>query len=147
RAQRLYFGRTLDGVSFATRYQYDDAGRLVTTTFPDGQTLTNQHDGMSRVVGIEGVLDAVTYDGRGLLSGIDYKNGVKSAWTYDPRERPTTIKVTSKSSKGLYGVSFQRDKIGNITAIDDNADARVGRPSAKATYKYDAWYRVTEASL
>ncbi|MEL6181686.1 MAG: RHS repeat-associated core domain-containing protein, partial [Myxococcota bacterium] len=36
---------------------------------------------------------------------------------------------------------------GNITQINDLADARTNKPDFAADYSYDAWYRVTEASL
>ena len=118
-------------MTFATRFEYDDAGRRVKTTHPDGQAITDHLDGASRLTAIDGVLDGLAYDGRGLLTNIDYKNGAATAFTYDARQRPSSIKTTAKSGKILYGVALSRDPVGNITSADDSADARDGRPTPR----------------
>ena len=47
----------------------------------------------------------------------------------------------------LQGMSFERDRIGNIVGISDTSETSASRPSLSARFTYDAWYRLRQATF
>jgi YD repeat-containing protein len=50
RSRAIYTERKIGGIGFEFRVVYDNADRAVSTTYPDGRTITRQFDGASRLV-------------------------------------------------------------------------------------------------
>lgn len=145
RDQEVYALRNLEGTAFETSYRYDNVGRLVGTTHPDGQTVDRVYDDGSRLVAIDGVLEDIVYDQRGNLTELRYANGVTGKLTFDVRRRLESLQTIG--ARVLQGYEYERDRADNIHTVTDLAEGSGDRPDATATYDYDAWYRVLEASL
>ncbi len=138
--------RQLANASFTTAVAYDNLNRVTSRTFPTGQTVTTSFDLAGREIGVPNYVDEVRYNDRGLNERQTFANGVIESLTYDARLRLATRFGVSPSGGLIQGLSYSRDRVGNIT---DVSDARMsdGGPSAKAHYAYDAWYRLTGAEL
>jgi RHS repeat-associated protein len=147
RGNTVFEASQIEGHEFVVRHAIDNEGRKLQTTYPDGQVVSWQHDASSRVVAMPGVLSSITYGSRGEQAGIAYASGASVSKGYDARTRLQSMTTKAASGAVLYGVELTRGPSGNITAIEDKADARVGRPSQKLSVTHDAWYRVIEASI
>ncbi len=136
----------MEGHTFVTRLEYDDADRLVKKTFPDGRTELTTLDAGGRITAIAGVLTAVSYDERGSLATVTHANGVVDSLTYDDRLRPATFR-TASGGKVLFGLDLNRDVNGTLLSLIDKADPRPGQPAYGAAITNDAWHRTLTATL
>lgn len=147
RGRGIYQARVMLGHELATEHAFDNADRLVRTVYPDGQELVYSYDGASRLTGIDGILDQVTYDGRGQPAHIQYHNGSATSFSYDPLHRLAELTTTSRDSRVLQGFAYRRDRNGNILSIEDLAEMREGHVDADSVFRYDSWYRLLGADL
>jgi RHS repeat-associated protein len=147
RGRLIFNGYNIEGLEFDITHSIDNVGRKLSTTYPDGQSVSWQYDDMSRPVAMPGLLTGIAYGPRGEQTGMSYANGVKSDKTFDARIRLASVSTTAASGAVLYGVDLTRGAAGYITGITDKAEARPGRPSQKLSVSYDAWYRVLQASI
>ena len=146
RGRTLVTSRELAGVPFITRAEHDNVDRRLTTTWPNGERLRYRYDGASRMTGIDGLVDGITYTERNQFAGASCADGSSSLVAYDDLMRPSERLVMGGDAI-LQGFGYARDRAGNITAIDDLSEARPDAPRFDARYTYDAWYRLTEAAL
>ncbi|MEO7733224.1 MAG: toxin TcdB middle/N-terminal domain-containing protein, partial [Kofleriaceae bacterium] len=82
-------GRTVDGVSYPFAKQYDLAGRLLATSYPDGSTLGSAaqplgYDAAGRLTTIPGFIDGATYDAAGELTSYLAENSAATHFDHDP---------------------------------------------------------------
>lgn len=145
RGRPVYQARVLYGHELAIERAFDNADRLVHTVYPDGQELRRSHDGASRLVGIEGVLDQVTYDERGQIGQVRFHNGVTTEQRFDARRRLAELITTDAGGQVLQGFAYARDRIGNLQSIHDLAEPRLGHADGTSAFSYDAWYRLVSA--
>jgi len=96
-----------------TRYAYDAAGDLVSTTLPDGSALTNSYDASHR------------------LTGITNLPGEGVAYTLDALGNTTLLNVLNSAKK------VQRTQSGNFDALGERL-ADVGGVGEKTAFTYDA---------
>jgi RHS repeat-associated protein len=143
RGNVIHRSRSLEGHAFILRYAYDNLGRVVRTTYPDGQELTRTYDSLGRATSIGGVLDQLDYESRGLVSAMRYANGVVTSMEYDAERRLVATR-TKRGDAVLHGQAFTYDRADNLTREDDLATS-AGRPPVSVGYTYDALYRLTEA--
>lgn len=146
RGNPVFEARTFEGHRLVTQRFVDHAGRLARTVYPDGASVTRSYDGASRLVAVGGVVEAATYDARGLLHTLRYANGVEELRSFDDAMRNDRLAIAGAGGVVLHGVELGRDRLGNLTAVRDLAETSA-RPSQSASYAYDAWYRLRSASL
>ncbi len=115
-------------------------------------------------------LKAVTdidYDAKGQRTLIDYGNGVRTTYTYDPLTFRLVHLLTRRDATSFPGdcpqppppdwpgcqvqnLHYTYDPVGNITHIRDDAQQRIYfnniRVEPSADYTYDALYRLVEAT-
>jgi RHS repeat-associated protein len=132
--------RVIEGQTYSVETRYDNANRTVERVFPDGRNLELAYDGASRVVGIPGVIDEVTYNDQGLQDELMHTNGVVEQTRYDSRLRLDGVSVASGSNT-LQAIELRRDRSNNVVDLADSAAEAMMPPT---TYGYDAWYRSTE---
>ena len=143
-------------VSYRTGFAYDSLDRVNTLTYPDNdfvdyvynfRNLLNQIDG-----GPSGlIISNILYQPSAQLSEIDYGNGVRTTYGYDPRLRLNsliTAPATNPASP-LISFSYDFDGVSNIRDILDNRPASVvaaGDPRRNTQlFAYDDLYRITQA--
>jgi RHS repeat-associated protein len=168
----------LDGNSFATATSYDALDRPVTATLPDGSTYRpafNEANLLVQVdVNLRGELDGahnriwtpfvthITYNVKGQRERVDYENGVRTTYSYDPLTfRLVHLRTTRPSgpsgvasqifasSTVLQDLRYTYDPVGNITRIEDRALRTLSHNNEHiepvSSYTYDAVYRLIEA--
>ncbi|WP_233237854.1 RHS repeat-associated core domain-containing protein [Bordetella sp. LUAb4] len=122
---------------------YDIAGRKnASSVTPNGGQITH-------------VTTSTTYTASGQMESKVDANGVTTGYSYEPQttQRVLTIKVTrgmGASTTVLQDLSYTYDPVGNVTTLNDGAQAiaffKNRAVSAARTYTYDALYQLISAS-
>ncbi|CAG6396335.1 RHS repeat-associated protein [Actinacidiphila cocklensis] len=98
----------------------------------------------------------IDYDALGRRRQIDYGNGARTSYTFDPHTLRLTRLRTTRAPSDIPGegqvqdLNYVFDPVGNVVHVRDDAQQRVFfanqvvEPSAD--YTYDAIYRLTEAT-
>ncbi len=147
RSRPIWRGVEAMGHLFEERTVYDNANRPVSVTYADGGQTRQVYDDDGRVVEIPGFFSGVTFDERGLLLGAEAADGTTCSMSYDDVMRPLQRVTTDGQGEVLQGFEYAYDRIGHIVSIGDLAEPTAGLPTADARFAYDAWYRLTEATL
>jgi RHS repeat-associated protein len=105
----------------------------------------------------------INYDAKGQRLLIDYGNGVRTVYTYDPRTFRLASLLTRRPAAAFPGdcpqnsvgcqvqnLHYTYDPVGNITAIRDDAQQTIffrnRRVEPSVEYTYDALYRLIQAT-
>ncbi|HEV3115357.1 MAG TPA: SpvB/TcaC N-terminal domain-containing protein, partial [Candidatus Binataceae bacterium] len=96
----------------------------------------------------------IDYDEKGQRIEVDFGNGAKTAYIYDPKTFRLVNLLTTRKSDGvsLQDLDYFYDPVGNITHIQDDADAQNvvyfsnNRVEPSTDYSYDAIYRLITAT-
>ncbi|MBA2748696.1 MAG: toxin [Tatlockia sp.] len=92
----------------------------------------------------------IDYDAKGQRTGIEYKNSVKTKYTYDSETFRLRHLETLRRNERLQDLHYSYDPVGNITSIRDTAQQTIifrnRQVTADNNYVYDAIYRLVEAS-
>ena len=125
------------------RYEYDPLGRETAVIHTDGTRIERQLMFNGWLKAVPGVVDAISYDPRGLYDEIDYHNGVKA--TYEYTAGPGRIRrQTTRAADGalLQAVEFTLDRLDLMLARNDTAAGGAGL----RTYGYDPLYQLTRCA-
>ncbi|MEM1347227.1 MAG: toxin TcdB middle/N-terminal domain-containing protein [Myxococcota bacterium] len=145
RLRVAYQGRVFgDAVTLDSRNTYSNVGRIDEVTHSDGTTLAWEYDLAGRPSRIAGFIDSMQYDDRGDLSKITYANLAATELFYDGLNRLESRINKDGAGKVIEGIVMDRDRAGNILTIEDMGELM--GITHDASYVYDAWYRVVEAS-
>ncbi|WP_394826074.1 SpvB/TcaC N-terminal domain-containing protein [Pendulispora albinea] len=153
----------LNAEDFRTETTFDALNRATSATAPDGSVVKpkyNEANLLERVdVRVRGASTAtpfvadVAYNAKGQRTSIVYSNrDFRTDYTYDPQTFRLTKQKTTRGSGGarLQDFSLTYDPVGNITQLDDDADASLyfsGAPpvAGGGKYTYEAIYRLATA--
>lgn len=98
-------------------------------------------------------LHAVTnidYDAKGQRLRVEFGNGAVTSYGYDPATLRLTSLRTQRGAADLQNLGYSYDPAGNITHIRDDAQQTIffrnKRVEPSADYRYDALYRLIEAT-
>lgn len=153
RGQQTATTLTVGSSSYPLQAAYDDAGSLLTQTYPDGETVTNSHSsqdwlsGVSTSQGNTTLLSGASYTGTGGAAGqIASANLAGTTYQYsagfDLLARPTDIKV-KRTSDG--SVMFEQartfDAAGNVSTANTTLPAGTDNQA----FCYDEQNRLTWA--
>jgi len=147
RGREHYTSRLLAGRVLETRAEFDNADRLVATTYPNGLRVAYTLDGAGRLRAVPGYVAEVSYDERGDLSTLRMANGVLTERLYDERRRFVGLRVGPPGGDPVLALSYDRDREGNLLQLVDERVDVADEPLASARYAYDGLYRLTEALL
>jgi RHS repeat-associated protein len=154
----------LESESFTSSTTFDALNRPVNLTAPDGSMtghIFNEANLLEQVnVNLRGATTVtpfvtnIDYDAKGQRMLIEYGNGVTTTCEYDDKTFRLIHLLTTrnKGTESLQDLRYTHDPVGNITHIQDNADIqntiyfRNQRVEPGADYRYDAIYRLIEAS-
>ncbi len=172
----------VEAETYSSSSQLDAMNRPITSTSPDGSIFRpkfNEANLLDRVdVNLKGAtangelvwtpfVTNIDYDAKGQRQRIDYGNGVRTMYKYDPLTYRLTHLLTRRdpsnfpddcpqpSPPGWPGCQLQNlhytyDPVGNITRIRDDAQQTIffrnKRVEPTAEYTYDAIYRLIEAT-
>lgn len=137
--------QTVNGVTRAVRYVYDQSGQLVTLVQADGNVVDYVRDGFGRVdqIGLtrpgqarQVVVKDVKYAAFGPATGWTYGNGRQLDRPLDLDYRPRAV---NDPNAGGLSQSYGYDPLGSIVSLKDGSGSEtMGR------YAYDALGRLTQ---
>jgi RHS repeat-associated protein len=172
----------VEAETYSSSSLLDAMNRPITSSSPDGSVFRpqfNEANLLDRVdVNLKGAnangelvwtpfVTNIDYDAKGQRQRIDYGNGVRTTYKYDPLTYRLTHLLTRRdpanfpddcpqpSPTGWPGCQLQNlhytyDPVGNITKIRDDAQQTIffrnKRVEPTAEYTYDAIYRLIEAT-
>ena len=144
---------------FTSRTTYDALNRPTSATTPDGSVYRprfNEANLLEKVeVHLRGAPTStpfvlnIDYNAKGQRMLIEYGNGVRTTYAYDPLTFRLTHLQTLRGAELLQDLGYAYDPVGNITHIHDDAQQtlyfnnQVVTPSSD--YTYDALYRLLTA--
>ena len=147
--QRTYDGRgnvlqetrLISGQAYQMAYGYDNAGKLISMTYPNGTVVRYHRDQLGRVekitrdtwMGETLLVDNIQYLPFGPMETLRYGNGLIEARDYDLDYRLRQHKVS-----GLYNKTYDYNPVGNISSIVDGINAANDK-----VYEYDELSRLT----
>ncbi|KAK6529747.1 hypothetical protein TWF281_008909 [Arthrobotrys megalospora] len=155
----------LDTPSYNSISRFDALNRIIETTSSDNSThrpIYNEASLLDQVlVNLRGeqengqpkwrpFVTNIDYDAKGQRALIEYGNGVRTTYSYDPLTFRLIHLQTQRGSDSLQDLYYTYDAIGNITHIRDDAQQTIffrnRRVEPSNDYTYDAIYRLIEAT-
>ncbi len=134
------FGELADLV---TTMSYDNQDRPLSVISPDGTTVSMIYDGMGRLASVPGYINAVTYEDRNLMDGLEFANGASTDYTYDSLSRLSGIRHGDGEDDAVYDFAIARARTGSVTGLTDTS---AGSVDLTATFALDDFYRVTDTT-
>jgi RHS repeat-associated protein len=126
------------------RHSYNEASLLDRV---DTNLRGKQHDGQPVWTPF---VTRIDYDAKGQRELIDYGNGARTTYTYDPLTFRLLRLLTMRGADALQNLHYTYDPVGNITHIRDDAQQTIyfrnQAVTPTADYTYDAIYRLIEAT-
>jgi RHS repeat-associated protein len=151
-----------EGPPYATATDFDALSRPVLSVLPDSTAVLPRYNEAGLLESVSARLRddpqetpfvvALSYDAKGQREGIDYGNGARTVYTYDPLTYRLVQLETLRGpqSERLQDLSYAYDPVGNIVEIRDGAQqtaffaGQVVTPTAR--YTYDPLYRLVSAT-
>ena len=145
---------SIDGHTWDTAFAFDDANRLTSTTYPDGEVVRTDYDArgfVTQVAGDNAYVTQTLYTDYGKLTQLAYGNGTHLAYTYydggavDPLSgsahsyRLRTVAVVGGTVD--LSLEYQYDQVGNVLALFDRVHT-----DASQHFTYDALHRLVSAT-
>jgi RHS repeat-associated protein len=154
----------VDEEEFVTESTFDAHDRPVRTTAPDGSVLRYAYDTAGLLARLDarlaqpggqldpewtGLVTGVRYTARGERERVDYGNGTRTEYGYDPHTFRLARLTTTAGPATVQEQHFTFDPVGNLIHLLDAAQQTVFFAGAvvtpDASYTYDARYRLTSA--
>ncbi|MGB3201531.1 MAG: toxin TcdB middle/C-terminal domain-containing protein, partial [Nodosilinea sp.] len=153
-------GLELEAETFTSRTTYDGLNRPVTLQTPDNSMIRPGYNEANLLERMEANLRGaatvtafvtnIDYDAKGQRTQIEYGNGVRTTYTYDPLTFRLMHLFSQRGTEAVQDLGYTYDPVGNITHIWDDAQQtlyfRNQRVEPSSDYTYDAIYRLIEAS-
>jgi RHS repeat-associated protein len=141
-------------VSYKTAFSYDPMDRITRMVYPDNDEVSYRYNARSLLLGITGgpsghILTGIDYLPSAQPHKLDYGNGVRTTYAYDPRQRLTTLRThhASRTTEPLIHFAYDLDPVSNIRAITDlRPTSTVPADSPRRNtqhFEYDDLYRLT----
>lgn len=155
-------GTLLESSGYTTARNFDALSRVTDATSPDSSKLEYAYDQGMQLESVDlfhrgaststQVVSGLTYDAKGQREQVTYANGTTTTYTYDPETFRITRIYTEKTSTStvVQDLNYTYDPVGNITNVEDNAQATIyfsnNQVTPDRTYEYDPLYRLIEAT-
>ncbi|MEP7353551.1 MAG: RHS repeat-associated core domain-containing protein [Acidobacteriota bacterium] len=141
--------KVLTGPTQTTSYTYDAVGRIASLTYPSGWKVAYTRDAAGQTTSITAqsptggspisVVNNITYQPFGPVSGLKYGNGITEARSFDLDYRLTNL--SGAGSKATQNLTYKYDGADNVLSIVDGVT-----PSSNQQFAYDPLDRLTNAS-
>ncbi len=144
----------LSAEEFTVSTEYDALDRVVEQVAPNGSVTAYSYDLGGKLLGIEldaaAVVDEILYNARGQRLSITYGNGTETSYEYDEDRFWLTRLLTMRSTEPLQDLTYTHDAVGNILAVEDDAQQTFYFSNTEVTpdqtFTYDSLYRLVEAT-
>ena len=154
RGRTIGHSMAIDGHTWDTAFAFDNADRLTSTTYPDGEVVRIDYDArgfVAQVTGDDAYVTHTAYSDYGKLTQLAYGNNTHLAYTYYDGSAVDPLSGSAHSYRlrtvaavgGTVDLSleYQYDKIGNVLALLDR-----GNRDASQQFTYDALHRLVAAT-
>ena len=136
--------RTIDGQSFEHRRAYDSAGRVLYTTYPDGDAVGASddpitYDGAGDPKRIPGILLDARYAANGAVEELQLANGLRTTRSYSPQRRWLSGIRTEGQGTLLQDLRYDYDAEGKL------ADVASPFPGEGWSFRFDELHRLQVA--
>ena len=135
---------------FTTNLGYDALDRVITTTYPTGEVVTQTYNNLGalenvRSANLAGTPDQwyvknLDYNAQGALTLAQVGNNVNTTYTYDP----LNFRLKTLNVSGLYRLQYGYDNIGNVLSWTSLYTLPTALTESMQ-YQYDALDRLTRA--
>jgi RHS repeat-associated protein len=142
-------------VSYTTRYSYDSMDRVAQMVYPDNDAISYVYNARGLLQQINGgpsgkIIVGIGYRADGQEEQVQYGNGVRTTYQYDPRLRLTDLQTVSLSNSApgeLIHFHYDFDGVSNLKSIEDRRTT-AALPSTDPRRNtqiltYDDLYRLT----
>jgi len=132
------------GLTLDVTRAYDSLDRVTSTTYPDGEAVTNTYDAQGLIDTVSGtssyLLSATSHNAAGLPDTLALGNAKNLSFTYWGDWRLKTLKTSPGTAHVDY--TYEYDGVGNVTKVTDGTltSGNVG------TYTYDYADRLTSVT-
>ncbi|MGC1121224.1 MAG: hypothetical protein WBA22_09025, partial [Candidatus Methanofastidiosia archaeon] len=147
--------RYLSGTGYSVSYQYDEGSRISALTYPEGTVVLYDYDDFSRVTGVTRYIDGINdevlvsnvqYATQGLLTQLDYGNGLTRSYSYNASSMISSINLHLDETDYL-NLQYTYDSNNNITELAQGwRDTTSTWNADTISYTYDGLDRLTAAS-
>ncbi|GFO57426.1 hypothetical protein GMSM_44330 [Geomonas sp. Red276] len=139
RLRKIQEDRMMDGMTWTTKWGYDSLDRVISQTYPDGNTISYTYNTMAKLSGIPSILSNIDYNERGQEVQRDYANLLSTKFDYYPDNQ----RLKAITTAGIQDYSYSYDSVGNVQTINTNAT----NPAVKRTetFTYDDLDRLVNA--
>lgn len=147
---------------FNTELTYDAMNRPTEILQPDDSVVAYAYNKAGLLENVQAKIRGITtytefvtnidYNEKGQRTDIYYRNGSKTAYTYDDKSFRLTRLLTTRNTgqDTLQDINYTYDAVGNITEVEDDAQQTFYYSNSviapKGKYWYDALYRLTKAT-
>ncbi|NEN88687.1 MAG: toxin [Okeania sp. SIO3H1] len=150
----------LEADIFTSKTTYDALNRSVMMETPDNSIIRPSYNEANLLERVEANLQGsatatpfvndIDYDAKGQRTLIEYGNGVRTTYDYDPLTFRLIQLQTLRGAEALQDLAYTYDPVGNITHIRDSAQQTIyfrnRRVEPSNDYTYDAIYRLIKAT-
>jgi YD repeat-containing protein len=127
--------RTMDSMTWTTRWSYDSLDRVKTQTYPDLKAVSFTYNNQGKLYSIAGIISLLDYNAAGQVITKNYANGKGTSFAYDPANQ----RLKSITTAGSQNLSYTYDNVGNIKTVADGISGRT------ESFTYDNLDRLTQA--
>jgi len=135
RLRKIREERKTDDYVFPTHWSYDAMDRVVSQTYPDGETVIYAYNPQGTLESVSGILTSLSYNASGQIVRKTYTNGISTDYDYDP----LNLRLTRIHADGIQDFQYAYDHVGNILSITDGIDGLT------ENFTYDDLDRLTSA--
>lgn len=137
RLRRIEETRSMDSLSWTTKWAYDAMDRILAQTYPDGQVIALNHSAQGNLASIPGIAPNFNYSASGHVTKKSYANGRTTTYSYyDQNQR---LKSIESPSGLIQSYTYTYDNAGNIKSVTDSIYATT------EAFSYDDLDRLTDA--
>ena len=145
------------GIAFAFTHSflYDSWGRMLQMTYPDGESVHYEYNRAGDLLRMYGeknnhsrkYIDDIGYNKYGQRTYVDYGNGARTEYSYDPLRRLDRLRSRDAHNRILQEIGYSYDRVSNITQTRNTASVIDGMGGAfENNYFYDGLDRLVHAS-
>ncbi len=126
---------------YVTTFEYDAMGRTTKTTYPgDNEQVTQTYNDQGLLESLGSYVSNPIYNASSQITELNFGNGAKTNYTYNPQTLRVSDIDTTKNSVALLDLHYAFDNVGNVLSMTDNVRAET------TTYTYDDLNRLRTAS-
>jgi RHS repeat-associated protein len=144
--------------TFVSESKFDTWGRIQEMSYPDGEIVSYQYNAAGKLKAMTGqksnhnyqYVNQIGYDKFEQQSYFVHGNSTITTYNYEPeRRRLSNMNVTLPGGKAIMDNQYAYDAMNNVLSVSNAMPStqalKIGGPVTQ-NYKYDALYRLTEAS-